>query len=168
MSKSLFDTLGDRLAAVSLIVISATVLASAYGSQFIGGLQPCPLCLYQRIPWWVALGLAALALRLHPMARWRDGAVLLGAFAVLLGAGLAAYHAGVEYTWWAGPTTCSGGGDAPNSLDALRAQILAAPVVRCDEAAWTLFGVSMAGYNFIVSLIVGLGVAAATRMKHKG
>ena len=167
MSKKFFDTPGERLAALGLLIISAGVLASAYGSQFIGGLQPCPLCLYQRIPWWVALGLAALALRLHPRARLRDSVVMTGAVAVLMGAGLAAYHAGVEYTWWAGPTTCSGGG-APNSLDALRAQILAAPVVRCDEAAWTLFGVSMAGYNFIVSLIVGLGVAAATCMKQKG
>ena len=160
MLQNLFEKLGDRVAAAGLMAASLIVLAGAYGSQFIGGLQPCPLCLYQRIPWWVALGLAALAFRMHSVPRLRNGVVFMGGVVVLVGAGLAAYHAGVEYKWWGGPTTCTGVA-AATSLDALRAQIMATPIVRCDEAAWTLFGVSMAGYNFLFSLAVGVSAAAA-------
>jgi disulfide bond formation protein DsbB len=167
MVQDILDKLGGRAIAVGLMAASAAVLASAYGFQFIGGLQPCPLCLYQRVPWWVALGLAALALRLHRSPRARDGAVLLGAAAVLVGAGIAGYHAGVEYKWWTGPTACSGVGGTAQSLDALRAQIMSAAVVRCDETPWSLFGVSMAGYNFLLSLFVGLGAGWAVWMTRR-
>lgn len=166
-----FDTLGGRAVAAGLMAASAGALASAYAFQFIGGLQPCPLCLYQRIPWWAALGLAAVALRLHHIPRARDSMVLLGAVAVLVGAGIAGYHAGVEYKWWVGPTTCTGAGGGiggtAQTLDALRAQIMNAPVVRCDEIPWSLFGVSMAGYNFLLSLFVGLGAGWAIWMSRR-
>jgi disulfide bond formation protein DsbB len=157
MLHDVIDRLGDRAAAAGLMAASVAALGSAYAFQFIGGLQPCALCLYQRIPWWAALGLGALALRLHATQRAWNIAVWLGALVVLAGAGLAGYHAGVEYKWWAGPTTCSGVGGTAQTLDVLRAQIMNAPVVRCDEIPWSLFGVSMAGYNFLLSLFVGLG-----------
>jgi disulfide bond formation protein DsbB len=149
--------LGERAAAIGLICASIVALASAYAFQFLGGLQPCALCLYQRIPWWVALGLGALSLRLYATVWMRNLMVWSGAAAVLAGAGIAGYHAGVEYKWWAGPATCSGIGGAAQTLDALRDQIMNAAVVRCDEIPWSLFGVSMAGYNFLLSLFVGLG-----------
>lgn len=157
MFHDVIDRLGDRAAAAGLMAASAVALGSAYAFEFIGGLQPCALCLYQRIPWWAALGLGALSLRLHATKGVRNIAVWLGAAAVLAGAGIAGYHTGVEYKWWAGPTTCSGVGGAAQTLDALRAQIMSAPVVRCDEIPWSLFGISMAGYNFLLSLFIGLG-----------
>ena len=98
--------LGERAAAIGLICASIVALASTYAFQFLGGLQPCALCLYQRIPWWVALGLGALSLRLYATVWMRNLMVWSGAAAVLAGAGIAGYHAGVEYKWWAGPATC--------------------------------------------------------------
>jgi disulfide bond formation protein DsbB len=94
MVQDILDKLGARAIALGLMAACAAVLASAYGFQFIGGLEPCPLCLYQRIPWWAALGLAAFALRARHRPGLRDGALLLGAATVLAGAGIAGFAAG--------------------------------------------------------------------------
>ncbi|NKB60304.1 MAG: disulfide bond formation protein B [Alphaproteobacteria bacterium] len=142
---------------LGLLLISIAVLGSAYAFQHIGGLQPCTLCLYQRWPWWVAGGLSVLALTLIRERRFTRALSALGALSVLIGMGIAVYHAGVEQHWWAGPTACSGAA-APKTLEALRAQIFAAPVVRCDDIPWSLFGISMAGYNALISLATGLAI----------
>lgn len=132
---------------------SAGVLAAAFFFQHALGYQPCILCIYQRWPYAAVIALAVASLALQP--RWKVGGVdaLLAVcgLALLANAGIAAYHVGVEQHWWAGTAACGGGGAAADSLDALRAQIMAAPVVRCDEPAWTLFGVSMAGYNVLLA-----------------
>jgi len=150
-----------RLVSFGLLALSLVTLGSVYASQYWGGLQPCPLCLYQRWPWWIAGGLAALAIAVPVLSR---STLMLGGLAVWAGAGIALYHAGIEQHWWAGPTTCSGAA-TPDSLDALRAQIFAAPVIRCDDIAWSLFGVSMAGYNALLSLATGAGVFWLLRRK---
>ena len=145
---------------LGLLFMCAAILGGAYAFQYLGGLQPCTLCLYQRWPWWIAGGLALLALlwiRERGMSR---ALAALGALAILVGAGIAVYHVGIEQHWWTGPTACSGIADAPQTLEALRAQIFAAPVERCDDVPWSLFGISMAGYNVLISLATGLAALA--------
>ncbi len=143
---------------LGLLCISAAVLGGAYAFQYLGGLQPCTLCLYQRWPWWIAAGFAVVALLMIRDRRATRGLAAFGAMAVLVGTGIAVYHVGVEQHWWTGPSACSGTSETPQTLEALRAQILAAPVVRCDDIAWSLFGISMAGYNVLISLATGLGI----------
>jgi disulfide bond formation protein DsbB len=126
---------------------SAALLGAAYAFEVIGGYAPCPLCLWQRWPHWLAvlLGLVALAAPVRPVA-------LLGVAAMAVGAALGGYHAGVEYGWWLGPATCAAPDISGLSADELFERIMAAPVVRCDEVAWSLFGLSMAGWNALASL----------------
>ncbi len=144
-------TYNIRLVAAGLLALGAVTLGSVYASQYLGGLQPCPLCLYQRWPWWIAVGLSALALALPGLGRT---ALILAGLTIWAGAGIALYHTGIEQQWWAGPSSCSGAA-TPDSLDALRAQLFAAPIIRCDDIAWSLFGISMAGYNALLSLATG-------------
>ncbi len=136
---------------------SAAVLMGAFAFQAFG-YAPCHLCLLQRWPHAaaVAIGLAALALgwRLLP---W------LGAAAALTTAGLGLYHTGVERAWWEGPTTCTAGSIAGVDPKALLDQILAAPIVRCDDVAWQLLGLSMASWNMLASLALALIWVAAAR-----
>jgi disulfide bond formation protein DsbB len=127
---------------------SLAMLAGAFAFQYIGGLAPCHLCLLQRWPHAaaVAIGLLALAVpgRLLPLA---------GAAAALTTAGIGLYHTGVERLWWAGPTSCSAGSIAGLDVkDLLDPTIVVAPVVRCDEVAWQMLGLSMASWNVVVSL----------------
>lgn len=136
---------------------SAALLAGAYAFQYIGGMAPCTLCLWQRWPHAAAvvIGLAALALpgRLLP---------LLGAAAALATAGIGAYHTGVERGWWEGPTTCTAGDISQLSPEELLNQIMAAPVVRCDEVPWEMLTLSMASWNAIASLaLAGIWLLAA-------
>jgi disulfide bond formation protein DsbB len=131
---------------------SALVLLTALGFQYLGGLAPCPLCLWQRWPHALAVVLGLLLLALP----WRVLAGL-GCLAMLTGAAIAAWHAGIEWGWWPGPTTCTAPADVSGvSAADLVAQLEAAPVVRCDEAPWRLAGLSMAGWNALISLGLAL------------
>ena len=139
-----------RLFAAVVLAASAGVLGTAFLFQFVGGLQPCVLCIYQRWPYVAAIVLATGALlfagdRGRPWLLGTAGAVFL------VGAGIAFFHVGVEQHWWQGTASC-GGGPSADTVEALKARLLAAPVVRCDEVAWSLFGISMAGYNVLLSL----------------
>ncbi len=133
-------------------VVPLSLLGGALVSQLGFGLVPCEMCLWQRWPHVAALLFAGLA-----FAVIDDGAVRwLVAFAggaLLTTAAIGGYHAGVEYGWWTGPACSAGPG---GSL----AEILARPVVACDRAQWTLGGVSLAGFNFLVSLTAGIAVFA--------
>lgn len=136
---------------------SAVLLLGALAFQHLGGLAPCKLCLWQRWPHGAAIliGLAALALpgRLLPV---------LGGLAALATAGIGAYHTGVERGWWEGPATCTAPGAGDMSADAAFEQMMAAPLIRCDEVAWQMLGLSMASWNVVASLILaGLWVMAA-------
>jgi disulfide bond formation protein DsbB len=137
---------------------SLGLLAAAWAFQHLGGLAPCSLCLWQRWPHAVAVLMGTLALML-PGVVWP----LLGALAVGASAVLGAYHTGVERGWWQGPTTCSGGDIGQLSPEELLAQIMAAPLVRCDEVAWQLLGLSMASWNVLASLALALVWLAAAR-----
>ena len=156
-----------RTAPALVLAASIATLGAAFAFQYLGGLDPCVLCLYQRYPYGVtgALGLAGVA---HAAAgRPRAVPWLLGLCAVtfLAGAGIAGFHVGVEQHWWVGTASCTGAGGEARTLEELREQILAAPVVRCDKVAWSLFGVSMAGYNFLASLaLAGFSLLAVRRM----
>lgn len=132
-----------------MFAASLAVLLGAYGFQYIGGLAPCKLCLYQRIPYALVILISGGAILWPASARLAHGALIV-IFAV--SAGLGVHHAGVEWHWWAGPASCSNllGGAA--NIEELTAMILAAPVVRCDEVPWSLFGISLAGYNALISL----------------
>lgn len=126
---------------------SAALLLGALAFQYIGGLAPCKMCIWQRWPHAVATALAVLAWRL-PATAW------LGAAVMLVGSGVGLYHAGVEQGWWEGPNTCTSGPITGQSAEALLDQIMNAPLVRCDEIAWSMAGISMAGWNAIFSLIL--------------
>lgn len=128
------------------LIIPGALIAGALGSQYLGGLAPCEMCLWQRWPHYAAIGLAALAFVLPQRAL-----VWLAALAILISGGIGIFHAGVEYHWWEGLTQCSqvpGSGGSGNIL----ADIMKTPLVRCDQAQWSLFGISLAGYNAIISI----------------
>ena len=148
-----------------LLSTSLATLAAALGFQHLGDLDPCILCIYQRWPYVAVAGLAALALAL-PRPGWARPALLgLCAVALLVGSGLALFHVGVEQHWWAGTAACEGQiSITQGSIEDLRAQLLGTPVTRCDQVAWSLFGLSMAGYNLLISLgLAALSVLAAAR-----
>jgi len=127
---------------------SAAMLAGALFFQYVVGLAPCELCIWQRWPHVVAVLLGLVAWFVP--ALW---IAALGAMTMVVSAGLGLYHTGVERQWWEGPQTCSGSGDITSmSASQLLDQILAAPVVRCTDVAWEMFGLSMASWNAIASV----------------
>ncbi len=144
---------------------SAATLGAALLSQYVGGLAPCVLCVWQRWPHVAAIALAGLALLVLPRSRVAGAGLLaLGGVALWTSAGIAAYHVGVEQHWWAGTAQCGTTGAAPTSLEDLRRMVMAAPVTRCDEVAWSFLGISMAGWNLLISLGLGaVAVAAGLR-----
>lgn len=147
--------------ALLLLLASAGALGAAFVAQYGFDLQPCVLCIYQRWPYGVAIVLAILALALP---KWRRPLLWLIALTLIVDAGIAAYHVGVEQHWWAGTDACTGPQMKAKTLDELRAQIMATPVTRCDEVAWSLFGISMAGYNVIACVaLAGFAALAAWR-----
>lgn len=147
----------------AVVALAALTLGAVYVSEHGFGLEPCALCLYQRWPWWAALGLGAglIAARGRPAL----GRALLGltGLALLTGAGIAAYHMGVEYGWWPGPAACAPpGAGGPMELDALRAQVMGRErIVPCDEAAIRVLGLSMAGWNVLISLAATIPILGA-------
>ena len=145
---------------------SAAILASALGSQFIGGLSPCPLCIWQRWPHVAAVVIAVAAVTV--LWRHTRPLALLGMLAMLVGAGLGLYHTGVERGWWEGPDTCTSSDITNLSTDQLLAQIMSAPLVRCDEVQWDLLGLSMASWNAVISLgLASLWLATAVRVARR-
>lgn len=137
------------------IITPALLLAGALGSQFIGHLVPCEMCLWQRWPHLVAIGLALVAIAIRSAPAASRGLTALAAIAILVSGGLGVLHAGVEYGWWEGFTGCAAPANLSGSPDDILKQIMAAPIVRCDQAQWSLFGISLAGWNAIFSLTAG-------------
>ena len=149
-------------AAVAIAAIGLAAILGAYFFQYVIGLPPCPLCLEQRIAYYVSIPLAAMVLLGVSVGSSRK-VLMLALFAIaaamLWNVGLGVYHSGVEWRWWPGPQDCSG--TAPNfsAGGSLLDQMNKARVVRCDEAAWRFLGLSLAGYNVLVSLFLA-GIAA--------
>ena len=161
------------LAPLAAFLASGALLAGAWAFQIWGGLAPCELCLWQRWPHYLVLALALVTATLlrSPGAtgtklRVLAAFIMMYAFDWATGAAIAGFHVGVEQHWWAGLQACGAGGiDGNLSLDALKAHILAAPVIRCDEVPWSLFGISLAGYNFLASAALALiALAVAFRL----
>ena len=151
-----------KAAPAAAALVSAAALAIALISQHVFGLQPCVLCHYQRYAFVVALVLAVLALLAKPRLF-----LALAGLAFLTGAGIAAFHVGVEQGWWQGTAGCHAPTfDSTASVDEMREALLNTDFVACDKVAWSLFGISMAGYNFLFSLLFGLAsLVAAAKMK---
>ena len=125
-------------------------LAVAAVAEFVFALAPCPFCYYQRWPYVAVILAASFAfLAAASVLRW---ALALCAVALAIGLGLALFHVGMEQGWWQGPASCAAPPGKAATLDELRKQLLATPQVRCDEPAWSLFGISFAGFNVIASL----------------
>lgn len=141
-----------RLGGLALL-ISVGIILTALGFEYIGGYSPCPLCLMQRYAFYAGIPLTFLAMALIA-ERSRIAALLFlfVALAYLANAGLAAYHAGVEWQFWPGPDTCTAAQALPTNPADLLKGLDTARVVRCDEATWRLFGLSFAGWNVLISL----------------
>lgn len=149
---------------------SLALLAGAYGFEHIGGLVPCEMCWWQRWALLATAFFAADALLLRAVARRQPAmapAVTATGWVAILAmasnAGIALFHTGVELKWWQGLTRCTApllAGDAKSMM----ADILAQPLVRCDAIPWQMFGISMAGWNFLVSLIL-VGTATWLMLK---
>jgi disulfide bond formation protein DsbB len=131
------------------LLLPCALLGGAYGSQYIGGLYPCEMCWWQRYPHFAAVGIAFVAFFVRNPP-YRHALVALAAFAILTSGLIGGFHAGVEYQWWEGLTGCTAtiSGSGEDLLDS----IMNAPLIRCDVAPWTLFGISLAGYNFLLSV----------------
>ena len=151
----LAPTRSGLLVALAAAGTLALVLIAQYGF----GLPPCEMCHWQRWPHIAALvfGLGALLL-----PRWRAQLLGLAALSFAITGGIGVFHAGVEWKWWQGLTSCSSTTTA-SSLDALRAQLMAAPVVRCDEAAIRVLGLSMAGWNALWSAALAIFTLLAAK-----
>ena len=143
------------MAALAIAVVAAATLAGAWFFQLVLDIRPCPLCLEQRYAYYLALPLALLVA--FAAGRGAPRPVVLAGFAVLLLAALAnawlgGYHAGVEWKFWEGPTDCSGPVVNLGSAGTLLERLDTVKVVRCDEVQWRFLGLSLAGYNVLISL----------------
>ena len=129
-------------------LLPSGLLGGALISQYGFGLYPCEMCMWQRWPHLAAIILALPGLMLRPQGR-ATPLVLAAAMAILISGLIGGFHAGVEYGWWQGFTSCAT--NLPAGGDML-ASIMNAPLVRCDVAPWSLFGISLAGFNFLLSV----------------
>ena len=152
-------------AAMAVFAGSTATILGAWYFQYVLKLPPCPLCLEERIPYHVVIPLSLL-LAIAAMVRAPRALIVVGFVAIiaamLLSAALGAYHAGVEWRWWPGPTECSGPMTDFSTKGPLLDQLRQIRVVRCDEAAWRFLRLSLAGYNVLISLalaaIAGFGL----------
>ena len=154
-------------------VIAAATLAGAWFFQLVLDIRPCPLCLEQRYAYYLALPLGLLVA--FAAARDAPRPLLLAGLAILLLAALAnawlgAYHAGVEWKFWQGPTDCTGPVGNLGSAGNLLERLDTVKVIRCDEVQWRFLGLSLAGYNVLISLLMAAiaawGFVAARRANH--
>ena len=147
----------NRLVPLAIGLACLGILAFAYIGQYGFGLEPCILCLYERIPYALAAGVALLAAVLPLSLSARS--VLIGLCGVIFlgGAGLAFYHVGVEEDWWAAITGCGGQAATEFTVEDLQAWLQRPALKSCDQVDWRLFGISLAGYNVVVSLMLAIG-----------
>ena len=139
------------IARLVALLLPAALLGGALGSQYIGGLVPCEMCYWQRWPHGAAILLAALAFTAPVEAQRARTLTLAAALAIAVSGAIGVYHAGVELGIFEGVTTCTAMASGSSTADLLR-QISQVPLVRCDQVQWSLLGISMAGWNAILSL----------------
>ena len=155
-------------AAAAIAAVGAVTILGAWFFQYGLGLKPCPLCLEQRYAYYFAIPLAVMVALGDQVGASRK--VLMAALAaitlgMLWNAGLGVYHSGIEWKWWPGPQECSGALDDLGSAGGLLNKLQSISVVRCDEAAWRFLGLSLAGYNVIISLALAAIAAWAAKME---
>ncbi len=159
-------------AAIAIAVIGVATIAGFFFFQYALNYPPCPLCLEQRYAYYMAVPLAAMILLGQSVGSSRRVmmlALLAIAAAMLWNAGLGVYHSGVEWHWWQGPQDCSGATPNFSAGGSLIDQINKARVIRCDEAAWRFLGLSLAGYNVLVSLtLAAIACWGALAIKAQG
>jgi disulfide bond formation protein DsbB len=151
-------------AALAIAVVGAAAILGAWFFQYVVGLKPCPLCLEQRYAYYFAVPLAVLVVLGDQFGASRKvliAALIAIAAGMLWNAGLGVYHAGIEWGWWPGPQECSGTGASVGPAGSLVKQLESFSVVRCDEAAWRFLGLSLAGYNALISLALAAIAAYA-------
>ena len=143
----------DNLAKARMlaVLVPAALLGGAYVGQYAFGLYPCEMCWWQRYPHFAALALGVIAYVARPPQVW----TALAGLAILTSGLIGGFHAGVEYGWWEGITACSKPGAGVDIMD-----FNAAPLIRCDVAPWTLGGISLAGFNFLISSVAGAAIVA--------
>jgi len=138
-----------------ILMVTVGVLSAAYSAQYIGGLRPCILCLYSRIPWFIAGALMLVTILMNFSGPGRRGILFLAGLALLVGTGISVYHVGVEQGYFQPPAACSTG-EMPASLDELKALLKTTAPPRCDEIPWEMYGISLAGFNVIASFAMAL------------
>jgi disulfide bond formation protein DsbB len=158
----------ERSFPIFVLAASVAVLGAALISQYWGGLAPCELCLKERWPWAAAIAVGAVATMSGSRRALPRVALLLTAvFAV--GSALAFYHVGVERHWFVGPTACTAPAATPDTIEALKAQLLHQLPVRCDQPAWSMWGISFAGWNLVASLaMAGISFAVLWQARPPG
>ena len=155
---------------LAILVIAAATIAGAWFFQLVLDILPCPMCLEQRYAYYFAIPFAALvavaAAKGAPRGVVLTGLVIL-ALVVLANAVFGAYHAGVEWGFWKGPTDCTGSGFDPGKAGSLLDNLDKVKVIRCDEVQFRFLGISLAGYNALISLlmaaIAGWGISRTAR-----
>lgn len=170
MMKKLIDILVAHWA-LFFLVAAAVILGAAYISQYGFGYAPCELCWYQRYPYMLVIVIAAIAFITRnrhdiELKRAARGFLIIITLLLFLDAAVAFFHVGVEQLWWKGLSSCSVSFSDGASNDDILETILNANAVRCDEVQWSLFGISMAGYNFLIALGLAIfGVYTYNRTK---
>lgn len=137
----------------AILLTSIAIIGYVLFAQHVQHYAPCELCLRERWPWYLLIGLSLIGL-LFPSRRLL---VLIGLI-LLVSAGLGLHHAGVEQHWWPGPAECTSGSSGAKTIEELKAMLMKEKAVQCDEIAWKFLGLSMAAYNGLVSLIAGAAI----------
>ncbi len=148
MTPTFIPPIDQRLGLIIAGGISTALLVGALLFQYVGGLAPCSLCIWQRWPHLAVIVVTFIGL-CGVMPR---GMLWLTFIAGSISVGLGGYHAGIEYGFWAGPAGCTANLNLDSDVKVLTQQLLMTPLVRCDEVPWSLFGLSMAGWNALISL----------------
>jgi disulfide bond formation protein DsbB len=155
------------LPSAGIAALACFIIGGAWMFQLVVGLKPCPLCLEQRVPWYLLIGVGGVLVTLDTAKAPRLLLMLAFGAAFLLAIWAAQrglYHAGVEYKWWEGPSTCTSNGGTLDPDGGL-SNLSSSDVIMCDVIPWSLLGISLAGYNFLFSLVAiglaGLGLRRA-------
>ncbi len=147
----------QRWTLLIILLFSTATIAGAWMFQIVVDLVPCPLCLQGRWHHYAGIPLAIVALfMLRPNPGLARLLILLIGLVFLAGTALSIYHAGIEYGFWPGPESCATGAGSPTSAGSLLTQMQSTKVVACDEVAWSFLGISLAGYNALISLALAL------------
>ena len=155
-----------QLARLLALLVPAGLLGGALGSQYLGGLHPCEMCYWQRWPHAAAIVLAALAFTGAADSRRSRTLTLLAALAIAISGAIGVYHAGVELKIFEGLTTCTTTASAATTAELLD-QLMKVPLIRCDQVQWSFLGISMAGWNAIISLSGAAAVTALTLSRRR-